>query len=68
MPARRLIGLFIAAVIGTRSNNQFWSVNIGPMAAWLALVVFAILAAYLVFVPLSKAGQPDEPAPPTAVM
>ena len=63
-----LIGLFIAAVIGTRANNQFWSVDIGPIAAWLALVVFAILASYLVFVPLSKAGQPDEPAPPTAVM
>jgi hypothetical protein len=31
-------------------------------------VVFALLAAYLVFVPLSKAGRPDEPAPPTAVM
>jgi putative OPT family oligopeptide transporter len=63
-----LIGLFIAAVIGTRANNQFWSINIGPMAAWLAVVVFAILASYLIFVPLGKAGDPDEPAPPTAVM
>jgi putative OPT family oligopeptide transporter len=63
-----LIGLLIAAVIGTRSNNQFWYVDIGPMAGWLALAVFAILAGYLVLVPLGKAGDPDEPAPPTAVM
>ena len=37
-------------------------------ASWLALPVFAILALYLIFVPLSKAGAPDEPAPPTAIM
>jgi putative OPT family oligopeptide transporter len=36
----------------------------GPMA-----LLFAVLmAAYLIFRPLSKAGSPDEPAPPTAVM
>jgi putative OPT family oligopeptide transporter len=63
-----LIGLFIAAVIGTRADNRFWSIDIGPVAAWLAIAVFAILTAYLVLVPLGKAGDPDEPAPPTAVM
>jgi len=26
------------------------------------------MAAYLIFVPLGKAGSPDEPAPPVAVM
>jgi putative OPT family oligopeptide transporter len=63
-----LIGLLIAAVIGIRANNRFWSVDIGPAAGWLALAAFAVVVAYMVFVPLSKAGQPDEPAPPTAIM
>jgi putative OPT family oligopeptide transporter len=36
----------------------------GPMAILFAV----IMAAYLIFRPLSRAGSPDEPAPPTAVM
>jgi len=64
-----LIGLFIAAVIGLRSDNRFWVVpGFDSVAAWLALAVFAVLAYYLIFVPLRRAGAPDEPAPPTAVM
>jgi hypothetical protein len=48
---------------------EFWHVpGFEGLASWLALPVFAILAAYLILVPLSKAGAPDEPAPPTAVM
>jgi hypothetical protein len=38
------------------------------VAGWLAIPVFAILALYLVMVPLRKAGAADEPAPPTAIM
>jgi hypothetical protein len=38
------------------------------IAPWLAIPVAAVLVAYLIFVPLSKAGKADEPAPPTAVM
>jgi putative OPT family oligopeptide transporter len=67
-----LMGLFIAFIVGVvSSNNQFWTIpglSDNGAASWLALLVFAILTAYLVFVPLRKAGAPDEPAPPTAVM
>jgi len=34
----------------------------------LGLGVLALLAWYMVFIPLRHAGAPDEPAPPTAVM
>lgn len=68
-----LVGLFIAAAVFIRDRAEniprFWTIsyfeNIGP---WLAIPVFVILALYLIYVPLSKAGKPDEPAPPTAVM
>jgi putative OPT family oligopeptide transporter len=67
-----LMGLFIAFVVGVlSSDNRFWSIpglSENPAVGWLAIVVFAILAWYLVFVPLRKAGSADEPAPPTAVM
>jgi len=64
-----LIGLLIAGVIGIRSSHQFPVLEqFEGVAPWLAIVVFAILASYLIFVPLRKAGSPDEPAPPTAVM
>ncbi|MBF8296051.1 MAG: Oligopeptide transporter, family, partial [Bacteroidetes bacterium] len=32
------------------------------------IAFFAVLATYLVLVPLKKAGSPDEPAPPSAMM
>lgn len=32
------------------------------------VVAFALLAAYMISVPLRNAGSPDEPAPPTAIM
>jgi len=60
-----LMGLLVAAVVFFR--NGFPSVTwaaAGPMAIPMA----AVLVAYLIWVPLSKAGAPDEPAPPTAVM
>jgi putative OPT family oligopeptide transporter len=63
-----LIGLLIAAVIGWRSDHRFPAFDMGGMAPWLALVVFGVLAWYLIYVPLRKAGDPDEPPPPTAVM
>jgi hypothetical protein len=62
-----LMGLFVAAVVFFRES--FWSVpGFETVAGWLAIVVFIVLTLYLVRVPLSKAGAPDEPAPPTAVM
>jgi putative OPT family oligopeptide transporter len=64
-----LTGLFIAAVVGFRTQHQFWTVSgFTAIAPWLALPVAAFLIWYLIAVPLRKAGAPDEPAPPTAVM
>ena len=64
-----LIGLFIAAVVGIRSSHAFWTVSgFADIAPWAALPVAAFLVWYLIAVPLRKAGDADEPAPPTAVM
>ncbi len=68
-----LIGLFIAAVVFARDQMgqkaEFWTVSgMETIAPWLAIPVFGILSWYLIYVPLSKAGRPDEPAPPTAMM
>ncbi len=68
-----LVGLFIAAVVFARDQMgepaTFWAVpGFETVAPWLAIPVFAILALYLVRVPLSKAGRPEEPAPPSAMM
>jgi hypothetical protein len=32
------------------------------------MVVMALLAALMIWLPLSSAGDPNEPAPPTAIM
>jgi putative OPT family oligopeptide transporter len=68
-----LMGLFIAAVVFTsdRMGNppEFWALEVfNDVAPWLAIAFFAVLATYLVLVPLKKAGSPDEPAPPSAMM
>ncbi|MDD8018197.1 MAG: OPT/YSL family transporter, partial [Bacteroidota bacterium] len=74
-----LMGLFIATVVfirdQTSNNPKFWSIpmlesiaSYDSIASWLAIPVFLVLIAYLVKMPLSKAGSPDEPAPPTAMM
>lgn len=64
-----LVGLIIAGVVAARADNTFPTIAaFAPFAPWLAIPVVLILAAYLIFVPLGKAGAADEPAPPTAVM
>lgn len=70
-----LMGLFIASVVFIRDRMsgtpEFWTVSIAgleSLASWLAIPVFVVLGLYLIFVPLSKSGKPDEPAPPTAMM
>lgn len=68
-----LMGLFIATVVFVRDrmsgNPEFWTIEgFESIASWLAIPIFVILALYLVYVPLSKAGKPDEPAPPIAMM
>ncbi|MBN1335446.1 MAG: oligopeptide transporter, OPT family [Deltaproteobacteria bacterium] len=62
-----LMGLVIAAVVFFFAKFPVVP-GFDGIAPWLALPVFAILAGYLILVPLRKAGAADEPAPPTAVM
>jgi hypothetical protein len=67
-----LMGLFVAAVvfyksIGATGAVSFWRIDWNPHG--ILSIAFALgLAAYLIFVPLRKAGSPDEPAPPPVVM
>ena len=64
-----LVGLGIAGVVAYRSDKTFPTFSsFAPVAPYLAIGVLALLVAYLVFVPLKKAGAADEPAPPTAIM
>ena len=68
-----LMGLFIAAVVFINDRMgkppEFVSLDIfNEVAPYLAIAFFAVLAFYLIFIPLKKAGSPDEPAPPTAMM
>lgn len=64
-----LVGLCVAGVVALRADNTFPHIAaFAPVAPWLAIPVVALLAAYLIYVPLGKAGAADEPAPPTAVM
>jgi putative OPT family oligopeptide transporter len=61
-----LMGLLVAAVVFFRKEGF-------PSITWmfarpLAIPIAVVLVAYLILVPLAKAGTPDEPAPPTAVM
>jgi len=62
-----LMGLIIAAVVFFATEFPAMEV-FDSVAGILAIPVLAVLALYLVFVPLKKAGDPDEPAPVEAVM
>jgi len=64
-----LMGLGVAIVVLLRDDKSFPQVpGFAGIAPWLAIPVFLLLAWYLVRIPLSKAGAPDEPAPPVAMM
>ena len=72
-----LTGLVVAAVIYFRSAHVFWSIPgfstilpvlNTPLAQLLAVPVVALIVWYLIAIPLRKAGDPNEPAPPTAIM
>jgi putative OPT family oligopeptide transporter len=65
-----LMGLFVAGVVAFRSDNRFPQIGgvFESVGGWLAIPVIVVLAAYLIFIPLRKAGAADEPAPPVAVM
>ena len=64
-----LCGLVIAGLVGSGKDVTLvkWAADsLGPM--FLALVALVILALTMIFVPLSNAGRPEDPAPPTAIM
>ena len=66
-----LMGLLVATVVFVR--DRLGQPAVFPSLSWtppgmLAVAFAALLAAYLVFVPLRRAGAADEPAPPTALM
>ena len=63
-----LMGLFVAGVVAFRADKTFPALAGFAPAPFLAIVVLAILAFYMIRMPMAKAGNPDEPAPPTAVM
>jgi putative OPT family oligopeptide transporter len=60
-----LCGLVIAGLVGSGHDVTLvkWA---APFAG--ALIAFLLLIVVMVKVPLSSAGSPDEPAPPTAIM
>jgi putative OPT family oligopeptide transporter len=76
-----VFGLLWAGLIAMSFAHQSW---LSGAAAWAAritaaqifnhplylagLVVMALLAGLMIWLPLSSAGDPNEPAPPTAIM
>src|SRR5579872_6343293 len=60
-----LCGLVIAGLVGSGKDVTLvhWTPSI-----WAALAAMAVLVIAMIRVPLAKAGSPDEPAPPTAIM
>ena len=71
-----LMGLVVAGVVAwlalrAAPGKEVAFPQIAALAGggpYLAILVAVALAAYLILVPLRKAGAADEPAPPTAIM
>jgi putative OPT family oligopeptide transporter len=64
-----LMGLVTAGIVlGTKKKitDLFQFFAEPPLVIGLAVLV--LLALYLIFLPISRAGDPNEPAPPTAIM
>ncbi|HUO61205.1 MAG TPA: oligopeptide transporter, OPT family [Candidatus Acidoferrales bacterium] len=60
-----LCGLIVAAIVGSR-GKMF---EVLAKAPWFtAIIALVVLIAVMIKVPLANAGDPDEPAPPTAIM
>jgi putative OPT family oligopeptide transporter len=70
-----LMGLGVAGVVAWLAATAQPGVRIEfpqvpgftSYAPWLAIPVMAFLVFYLIYRPLSQAGDPDEPAPPSAM-
>jgi putative OPT family oligopeptide transporter len=60
-----LCGLVIAGLVGSGKDVTLvhWTPSI-----WAAVAALAVLVIVMIRVPLTNAGSPDEPAPPTAIM
>ncbi|MBN2580605.1 MAG: oligopeptide transporter, OPT family [Pirellulales bacterium] len=63
-----LMGLVVAGYIFLANATAFPGVDIGTVANGIAPFVLAGLAIYMIARPLTLAGAPDEPPPPSAVM
>ena len=76
-----LLGLLWAAFVALAISQQSWLRGAATMAqritTWqffqhplylVGMIVMALLALLMIVVPLSAAGDPNEPAPPTAIM
>ena len=62
-----LMGLVVAGIVSSRTDKAM--VTVMEHAPWFAAIVaLAILIAVMIKVPLANAGDPNEPAPPTAIM
>ncbi|HPQ81589.1 MAG TPA: oligopeptide transporter, OPT family [bacterium] len=60
-----LMGLLIAGLVffGFQMPKVFENPT-----AWVGYIILAVLAFFLIKIPLSNAGRPDEPAPPSAMV
>ncbi len=67
-----LIGLLFAALaFGNVDYGSFLTKHVSsalPLGFWFALLVLVFLGYLLTQIPLKNAGNPDDPAPPSAVM
>jgi putative OPT family oligopeptide transporter len=76
-----IFGLLWAGIIALSLSDQGWLKTAAGVAARIAktqifehplyaagVVVMALLAALMIYLPISAAGDPNEPAPPTAIM
>jgi putative OPT family oligopeptide transporter len=62
-----LCGLVVAGIVSSRADKTM--VTVMEHAPWFAApIALAILIAVMINVPLKNAGDPNEPAPPTAIM
>ncbi len=62
-----LCGLVIAALVGTGHDVAIFKWG-PPATMFAALIALIIIAIVMVMVPIKNAGDPNEPAPPTAIM
>jgi uncharacterized oligopeptide transporter (OPT) family protein len=66
-----LIGLVFAGLAVGDIDYAGWlqkSFGFSPLAFWASLIVFGFIGWILIQIPLANAGNPDDPAPPSAVM